>query len=493
MSEYVPGTLKPQTIAIVGAGISGTLLALRLSARNQTNGSNFAPLLIEGEPRVGPGLAYGAADEVHLLNVPVSRMEVGFTPSFETWLGAHVLDTAAATAESGGDLSAAFVGRKLFGQYVYECAQRALRRAEVNRVRGRVTQIDKTVNAQHEVSYSLSMSDGRSLRADKVVLATGNDAPKAPALFEDSDGRSLQDSALFIPDPWQRGAFNDLDVDEPVLLIGTGLTAIDIALKLHMRGHKGQIWAVSRRGLLPKAHKQGGDWPGFLEAATQTSPIRLLQRFRQEARRAGEAGIPWQRVMDAARPYVAQIWSGWSTRQRRQFLRHVRPHWDIHRHRLAPRIQSVLTSLHDRGQFVALAGRLVSYSRKGEHLTVKVRPRHKAACMEIKVARVVNCTGPRSDYGQSGDPLFVNLREQGLIQPDLLGLGIETSDARVIDGRGQVSDSLFALGPLTRPSWWEITAVPEISVQVSRLIDFLHDRAASSSPVEDFFDLGAGI
>ncbi len=52
-------------------------------------------------------------------------------------------------------------------------------------------------------------------------------------------------------------------------------------------------------------------------------------------------------------------------------------------------------------------------------------------------------------------------------------MGLETEDCAVIDTNGQPSPWLFALGPLTRPTWWEITAVPEITIQIDRLVNQL--------------------
>jgi len=44
--------------------------------------------------------------------------------------------------------------------------------------------------------------------------------------------------------------------DAPVLILGTGLTMVDYVLSLLLEGHKGPIIAISRRGLLPQAHRQ---------------------------------------------------------------------------------------------------------------------------------------------------------------------------------------------------------------------------------------------
>ncbi len=67
-------------IAIIGGGFSGSLLALKLAE------AGLHPVLIDPAPRAGPGLAYGAADAGHVLNVTVQRMELDLEPSFAAWL-----------------------------------------------------------------------------------------------------------------------------------------------------------------------------------------------------------------------------------------------------------------------------------------------------------------------------------------------------------------------------------------------------------------------
>ncbi len=103
-------------------------------------------------------------------------------------------------------------------------------------------------------------------------------------------------------------------------------------------GHAGPLVAISRRGLAPLAHAAGGAWPGFLTAHLDEGPLELLRRVRAEVGLAQAADVPWQRVFDAARPAAAAIWARWSIERRRQFLRHLRARWDVHRHRIAPRI-----------------------------------------------------------------------------------------------------------------------------------------------------------
>jgi uncharacterized NAD(P)/FAD-binding protein YdhS len=327
-----------------------------------------------------------------------------------------------------------------------------------------------------------------------VVLATGNLPPRPPQAKDSW----LYDTTIFVPDPWADDAFDELGKDEPVVLLGTGLTMVDVALKLAAQGHTGQMQAISRRGYLPLAHEAGGSWPNFHDPHAHASPRALMRLLREEAAKAKARGVPWQRVMDTMRPSVARVWNEWSEAERGQFLRHARPRWDVHRHRMAPRIAARLDALMKSGQLTAQGGRVLAYRRNNGMVDVVMRPRGAHTEHVLPAARVINCTGPRSDMDRLAFPMLADLRRRGLIAPDALGLGIETKDSAALNSAGHVSPWLYALGPLTRPTWWEVVAVPEINAQIDRLVHDLSEGKTvepgeEHSLAEVFSDLGAGI
>jgi uncharacterized NAD(P)/FAD-binding protein YdhS len=482
MNDRVP----TQTVVVVGGGFSGSVFAMKYARTNP----DARVVVVERDRRVGRGLAYGACEPDHLLNVPASRMELGLTPAFGDWIVNHRDELNDALAESGGDLAGAFVPRELFGAYLEERVHDAAstdHRRGLNIVRGEV------VRLLDFPERGVLLSDGREIVADIVVLATGNLPPRPPHAKDSW----LYDTTLFVPDPWADDAFDGLDKNTPVVLLGTGLTMVDVALKLAGQGHTGAMHAISRRGYLPLAHQAGGNWPNFLDAHVHPSPRALMRLLREEADKAKAKGVPWQRVMDTMRPSVARVWNGWSESERAQFLRHGRPRWDVHRHRMAPRIAARLDALMNSGQLTARGGRVLAYRRNNGMVDVVMRPRGSRAERVLPAARVINCTGPRSDMDRLAFPMLADLRRRGLIAPDRLGLGIETEDSAALNSAGHISPWLYALGPLTRPTWWEVVAVPEINAQIDRLVhDLSTERTAEPgehSLADVFSDLGAGI
>jgi uncharacterized NAD(P)/FAD-binding protein YdhS len=225
------------------------------------------------------------------------------------------------------------------------------------------------------------------------------------------------------------------------------------------------------------------------------TPLELLGLFRKELRAAEARAIPWQRVFDAARPAVTSVWDSWSDKERRQFLRHLRPRWDIHRHRMAPSVANELQALLDSHQLEVAAGRIASYREAGDHVDVTLHRRGGGTRMYL-AGHVVNCTGPGGDFDKIATPLIADLREKGLAKADSFGIGLQTDDCAVLDRAGTPSTWLFALGPLTKPAWWEIVAVPEIALQVGRLVAQIGDGAterAGRLTAKDFLDMGEGI
>ena len=477
-----------RTVAIVGGGFSGAVMALKLALACPAD----RVILIEKNRRAGVGLAYGACAPFHLLNVPASRMELGLEPGFRAWLAASGEDLSDAVAEAGGALSDAFVPRALFGRYVEERFAAALAEgsgAGLHRIRG------EAVRMLEAPARGVVLADGREIAADVVVLATGNLAPaRVPAV----DPAGVAEDPRFVPDPWSPDAFENLAPDAPVLLIGAGLTMADIVLLLDARGHRGPVTALSRHGWRPSRHAAGGTWAPFLAAAAPKTPLQALRLVRAELARAQARGTPWQRVFDAARPDVARVWRSWSPIARRRFLKRLRTLWDVHRHRMAPRIADAMDGLSASGRLTYVAGRLIGLTAGAGGLAAHVALRGGGETRIGPVARIVNCTGPQSDFARLESPLYGHLRRRDLIRPDALRLGLETDHSAVLDAAGRPSPWLYALGPLARPDLWEVTAVPEINAQIDALVKRLasmeEDEGLGRSPLDAVFaDLGAGI
>ncbi|WP_443969610.1 FAD/NAD(P)-binding protein [Sphingobium sp. CR28] len=431
-------------ILIVGGGFSGTLLAINLVRHGMARVS-----LIERDPaRMGRGLAYGAAQEDHVLNVRAANMSAfpDEPDHFATWLEAHGL---------GGRQS--FATRQTYGAYLSDLLQDARHRSgeQLHVIVG--NGVDLSFNGSNGAAR-LTLEDGRVVGADAVVLTPGNLPPHDLPPFAGLE------APLYVRDPWSCEIAEDLAGQDQVLLIGSGLTAIDCALTLRSRGFSGRIVTLSRRGLIPYSHSDAGHHAPLKVRPSETGSA-LVKMMRQRARFVG-----WRNAVDELRPFTQDIWRAADDEARRRFLRHLRPYWDVHRHRLAPDVRERIDAMQANGSFLTFAGKIVDARANTEGIAISWRPRGQRDTKTIMARRAINCTGPLGDLARTRDPLLQQLRDAGLIRPDSLAIGIDVDrEGHAINAQGEPSKRLFAAGPMTRGAHWEVIAVPDIRRQVGSL------------------------
>jgi uncharacterized NAD(P)/FAD-binding protein YdhS len=315
----------------------------------------------------------------------------------------------------------------------------------------------------------IELHSGRRLLADRIVLALGNFPPSDPlATWKAEIG------SRYFRYPWSASTFEGAENLSDVLLVGSGLTSLDVAVQLRTQGCRGTIHILSRRGLLPQPHKATDACLPFWNESSPKHIAGLLRLVREQISQGRERGMEWQSVFDSLRPQVARIWQSLSEPQRRRFLRHVRPYWEVHRHRAAPQIAQPVAEQISSGQIQVHAGRITGYKEDGSRVKVTYHDRKSGKANPLHVDRVINCTGPESDCRRLDNRLIPSLLASGLSRPDPLFLGLDVSpDGALISRDGTTSDSLFAIGPIRKGSVWESTAVPELREQIDRLVDHL--------------------
>ncbi|MBI3173830.1 MAG: FAD/NAD(P)-binding protein [Chloroflexi bacterium] len=455
-------TGTPYHVAVVGAGASGTLVAAQFK--------RLAPhgrlALIGNSPSPARGVAYDTPYHAHLLNVPAGNMSAfpDDMSHFVNWLKRHLPGSHVGT----------FAPRLLYGDYLSDIFDETVGGSDtVEYVSDTV--IGVTPQLDH---WSVHLKSGHSIKAMSVVLAFGNHLiPSDPIDFSAVVDRYWRN-------PWADDVALGLDANAPVLLVGTGLTMVDVALSLREVGHRGPIHAISRHGRLYQHHKPYQARLLLTLPADLASPRSALRWIRREIKSAEQSGSDWRAVIDSLRPHTASIWHGWTMAQRKSFLRHARSLWDIHRHRMAPEIAEQLSALMADGTLTIHHGRLVSVSPNEAGVEVTLRETDSQGLSKLSVARVVNCTGPSRDYSQIQSPLISKLRSAGTIVPDELRLGFETDlDGRFVDADGRSVQGLFTLGPVRIPALWESIAIPEIRNQALALAETLVIETVKSSIV----------
>jgi uncharacterized NAD(P)/FAD-binding protein YdhS len=425
-------------VAIIGGGFSGTILAAQLARRG------IESVLVEGSGRVGKGIAYSTTEPAHLLNVRAEGMSA--------WANepGHF---AARFAEEGGDRRG-FAPRRLFGRYVGDILEEA--------VSSGCTRTIAATGAgakRDDQGWTVELDNGSSVRCQALVLAIGNQEPEPLRAFGDVGDR-------FVANPWgpnAQAAIKDLVASgDDALVVGTGLTMVDLVLSLDSAGHRGKIVALSRRGLIPRSHAD------FEPASVEQHDLplgSLTALWRWLRRRSAEVG--WRAAVDSLRPHSQALWQSLDLAQQRRFIRHARPWWDVHRHRIAPEVGQVMLRLIGEGRLEILAGRIIGARKTNNVIEVEYCRRGAQEPRKGHFAYAFNCTGPLHAITHTRDPLLRSLLDAGQIEPDDLGIGLNVNQR----SRAAPGERLWALGPLTKGRHWEIIAVPDIREQAAAVAE----------------------
>lgn len=463
--------LKDQpTVTIVGGGFSGSMTAAQLLRQANLASFPLHVILVERTGTVGEGVAYGTQEDVHLLNVPSGRMSAWADKpdDFASWVEHRY----------GVDDRAAFVPRKWFGEYVRETL---LKTANERGGTAKLTILFDEVRRLSERSderWLISFKKGTSVSCDSVVLAIGHRTPSDPIGQNWSGPRTR-----YIQDPWQPFAVNSVAPDQTVVVLGTGLTALDTTLALSKTTRSAPIILLSRRGLLPQVHSPIPITPISMDSVSEicsSGKLRLnsLSKLVRNCVRSTVAkGGDWRSVVDGLRPHTALIWQSLSVSDRKRFLRHLRPFWEIHRHRTASGIAERFQALAEESKVKILSGRVSACHANEDNVRLFIRERGHERLLEINSNWVINCTGPSAPNDEESNPVIGSLLINGSIRADPLSLGLETDvSGCAIDVDGNPTPNLHIIGTLRKPNLWETTAVPELRVQASQAAESILNR-----------------
>jgi len=446
------------TVAIIGGGASGTLAAVHLLNRAAEAAQPLRILLIDKEGRHGLGRAYATTDPGHLLNSPAGRMSglPGDPGHLTRW------------AQAQGIEHDGFLSRPDYGRYLTELLADARRQAwpaaRLEIVRAEVT---AAARPGAGLPLRLSLAGQAAIEADLVILATGSLPPGVPCPVPAGPG--------YIADPWAPGALDGAADGRPVIIVGTGLTMLDLATTLTGANPATVVHAVSRHALLPREHR-GAPVPGrppapALPVLTQ-EPLRLAGLVRQVRAAAAQHPGDWQDVIDVLRPQVPDLWQRLPAADQRLFLRRYARYWEVHRHRVPPRTAARIAALRAAGRLQVQPGQIVAASGGPDGVRVSVA--HRGTVTVLDVGWLINGTGPAADVTAAADPLLRSLLDAGLARPDPLRLGLDANACgALLDAAGHPGDRLFSLGPPLRGVRYETTAIAEIAAQAEALAGHL--------------------
>ena len=445
-------------LAILGGGLTGAALAIH-AIRAATG-----PLvldIVEPDDRLGRGAAYGTLDPVHRINVPSHRMSLlpEAPDHFTLWLEERGILPDAAATDARGDH---YVSRAAFGAYAAATLDRSVADAPSVRLRHRRARAVAVGRAGR--GWRVALDDGHALEADGVALCTGHASPAPPCPVS----AAARAHPGFVSDPWRPEALAPIGRTASVLVVGTGLSMLDVVASLDRIGHRGSLMAVSRRGLL--ARPQGAFPDGFDPFAEAPPPrtARDLLGLLRRGLRERPPGVGWQEVTDGFRFRLRAFWAALPPDEQRRVVRRLLPFWEVHRFRAAPQPFELAARWRQEGRLGILRAALVALDADASGL-VATLARPGAGVERRSFDAVVLCTGPGNAL--HCDPLVRGLLADGLARPDGIGFGLAVdAESRLVAPDGSVADGLWAFGPLTRGSFGEMTGQPDIVRHVARTV-----------------------
>jgi len=458
-----------KTVVIIGGGFSGTMAAVNLA---RLCDHPIRVVIVNAKRPLGRGTAYGTSRGEHLLNVAARNMSA--LPDFPS----HFLDWLRSRSEYRNtpetELREMFVPRRIYGDYLRGLLETCLNPID-SRCRVRVEAVDGEavdVIVDEAGDAQVLLQSGESVDADQILLATGN---QPPGSFRSS--APLSHDPRYCRDPWDDWTSRLPPSGGRIVLLGTGLTMVDVVLTLGEVGWEGEIVAVSRNGMLPKSHFRGIAYEDYIPPNAESLGLNGLKKLvSQHCDRLKQMSQNSAIAVDKLRPHTQRLWRSLSVEERREFLKKDAALWNVSRHRIAASIHDTITDALDCGRLKIVPGSIERLAPTEQSMDVVLNDAAGTESMQSGDL-VINCTGPQSHFSQTGLPLFDNLLRKGLVHSDEVDLGIQVDDDfAVIGDGGQPSHLLYAIGPLLKGSLWETTAVPELRGQAMRVAEILLER-----------------
>lgn len=475
-----------RTVVVVGGGLSGASFAVQLSRASR---QCLRIVIIEPRPEIGKGLAYSTLDPEHRLNVALDSHIVD--PSRLMELREWCDSQGIVQADPGARLPSGyiFIRRRDFGRYVSELVRRNALNPDTGTTIAHWQDSAVAMDLLETGGACVHTATGKRIEAYLVVVATGNPLPRLQRPF----GAEHLHHPRIVANPLQAGALDAVPPDARVLVVGTGLTALDVLSTFVRRGHRGHILAVSRRGLRPRPQPPAmlgnvpppprpgaltpleqvlAPTPGFIKALGESYGVAdLYHALRRQIREDEAQGRTWHAAFDVFRDAVWRIWARLPVTERRKFVRKLRPWYDVHRFRSPPRNDQMVAQAQQQGLITFARARLEHVSSGVEESGVRVCLVAEGLRQEHAFDAVVNCTGLDSSRYDEDNPFLRSAMACGVLVPDPTGLGFQVdADCRAIDAQGLPSPGIRVVGPPTLGAHGDAQGVRYIAVQIYRML-----------------------
>ncbi len=455
-------------IAIIGGGFTGTMTAVQLIEKSV---EPIKITLINELKTLNRGIAYNPYSEKHLLNVITGKM--GAYPDQPDHFLDWVLEQPQFFSKDRTLISNAFLPRTIYGDYLVAIWEKALKLAATKNIPVQVIHDYVTDLCPEENKVKVSIFNNETLEADACLIASGNNIPRNPTI----KNTSFFNSKNYFQNPWEKASVESIDSHLPVLIIGNGLTMVDTVLGLLEEGFNGEIYSISPNGfnILPHRHN-GFKYTKLTEEIKEDDSLfDLVKKVIKHIKTVREYGVTAEPVIDSLRPHTQRIWKNLSDSEKKLFMSRFRHLWGVARHRIPLHTHDKIQNLRIEGKLHINSGKIIDFTESDKAITLTYFDKKEQITKELKVSRVINCTGPETNLKNLDQSFLKNCLLNGLLTQDNLNLGIKTNTEtyQILDSRGIPHKNLFTIGSSLKGELWESTAVNELRVQGKSLAEQL--------------------
>jgi uncharacterized NAD(P)/FAD-binding protein YdhS len=452
------------SVVIAGGGFCGILCLVHFVKKST---QKISVSVINGKYPLACGIAFRTYSNQHLLNVEARNMSAfpDEPDHFVEWCRKNPM-----IGTHDADVPTTYFPRNYYGDYLGQILKETLQSApphiNINLITDEVTDVNTLQD-----KYEVITAGGMKISADKIILATGNSEPGPPSLKEPE----FLGSKNYFSNPWSEESVSGLTKNDDVLIIGNGLTMVDVILGLREKKFTGKIISLSPHGFNILPHRKAPPQRYILDELSPPYDLetlfRLFYKHIREARTRGQSG---ETVVDAIRAKTQEIWTNLSVRDKKKFMTHLRHLWGVARHRLPALVHQQIQDMIKENKLDVIAARVKHIRECPEGIEVLAQRRRDQSELRLRVARVINCTGPETDIRKQKSKLFDSLLAKGIVRPDDMNLGIDANDTfNVIGTDNNPNESIYAIGSLLKGKLWESTAVPELRIQAEKIVQHI--------------------
>ena len=414
--------MTPSGLCIIGSGYSAAALLLHLEARAAPMDS----VTVIGPQALGAGQAFGCVNDDFRLNVRAELMQVWLEDPdhFASWAAANIAGDFEADTDVG-----TFYRRRDFASYIASEIRARPGLASLPHIKALAVNISACGDG-----WDIELDDGSATDASRIVLATGNPPPVWPFREQIADSPSL------VRVPWRGDWPENINSDARIVVIGSGLTALDAIHTLRHRQHHGRITIVAPDGLLPPVQTGWRDadaleWPQDMRASG------FLKFMRDTVGDIPWEDIEWQRRFESLRYHISAAWQRLDPADQGRLMRRFGWLWSLARFRAGPQAFGSAQILLDTGQLDIVTDMVTSIMTTSDG----VHEVGLAKSAKLSADAVINCSGA------GRDPLITRILDNGTAARHQIvsHRPAMTSELALMRADGTPHGNMFGIGPMT--------------------------------------------